>query len=29
MFPVGDLLGVGWTAIEEGDDFICAELDMS
>lgn len=28
LFPVGDPLGVGWTAIEEGYDFICSRLDM-
>ena len=28
LFPVGDPLGVGWTAVEQGYDFICDHLDM-
>ena len=28
LFPVGDPLGVGWTAIEQGYDFICNQLGM-
>nr|AGI60156.1 type I polyketide synthase PKS4 [Dolichousnea longissima] len=29
LFPVGDPLGVGWTAIEEGYEFICRQLGMN
>lgn len=29
LFPVGDPLGVGWTAIEQGYEFICSQLGMS
>ncbi|CAD6593414.1 MAG: hypothetical protein ASARMPRED_007502 [Alectoria sarmentosa] len=28
LFPVGDPLGVGWTAIEQGYEFICNQLGM-
>ena len=28
LFPVGDPLGVGWAAIEEGYEFICKQLGM-
>nr|WBO01262.1 putative type I non-reducing polyketide synthase [Cladonia rangiferina] len=29
LFPVGDPLGVGWTALEQGYDFICRQLGMN
>nr|WBO01276.1 putative type I non-reducing polyketide synthase [Cladonia uncialis] len=29
LFPVGDPLGVGWTSLEQGYDFICRQLGMS
>jgi len=29
LFPVGDPLGVGWTAIEQGYEFICSQLGMT
>ena len=29
LFPVGDPLGVGWAAIEQGYDFICSQLGMT
>lgn len=29
LFPVGDPLGVGWPAIEQGYEFICSQLGMS
>ena len=29
LFPVGDPLGVGWTAVEKGYEFICNQLGMS
>lgn len=29
LFPVGDPLNVGWTAIEKGYEFICSQLGMS
>lgn len=28
LFPVGDPMGVGWAAIEEGYEFICGQLGM-
>jgi len=28
LFPVGDPLGVGWAALEQGYDFICSQLGM-
>ena len=28
LFPVGDPLKVGWTALEEGYDFMCNQLGM-
>ena len=29
LFPIGDPLGVGWTALEQGYDFICRQLGMN
>ena len=29
LFPVGDPLDVGWTAIEQGYKFICSQLGMT
>ncbi len=29
LFPVGDPLGVGWTSLEQGYDFICHQLGMN
>ena len=29
LFPVGDPLGVGWIAIEQGYNFICVQLGMN
>lgn len=29
LFPVGDPLGVGWTAVEKGYEFIYGQLGMN